>query len=140
MTEKNISAETFTIDDYKKFGPRLVILSAERTILSWLRLALAFMSLGFILDRFGIFIRLKEIGSSVMWLPRSYTFLMGVCLVIAGSLTSGIAGFIYARFRIKYLRSGYTGPEGSISLSIFISALITVIGIVTAIFLITISD
>ncbi|MEJ2105296.1 MAG: DUF202 domain-containing protein [Ignavibacteriaceae bacterium] len=140
MAEINNSNVSFTIDDYKKFGPRLVILSAERTLLSWLRLALALMSLGFILDRFGIFIRLKEIGSSITWLPRSYTFLMGVCLVIAGSLTSGIAGFIYARFRIKYLRSGYAGPEGSISLTVFISALITIIGVVTAVFLITISD
>jgi energy-converting hydrogenase Eha subunit B len=61
-------------------------------------------------------------------------------LVISGSLTSGIAGFIYARFRIKYLRSGYAGAEGSISLTVFISVLITVIGVVTAVFLITISE
>lgn len=127
-------------DEFEQFGQRLVILSVERTHLAWLRLALALMGFGFILDRFGIFIRLNEIGTNITWLPKSYTSWVGICLVIAGSLTSAVAGIIYYRFRKKYYKEGYTGPEGSRSLAFYISLLITIIGVITTVFLFTITD
>ena len=40
-----------TEDDIRSFGPRLVVLAAERTLLVWLSLCLALISLGFALDR-----------------------------------------------------------------------------------------
>lgn len=121
-------------------GARLVILSAERTLLSWLRLSLALMGLGFILDRFGLFIRIQDVNSSSAWLPKTYTFWMGTGLVVAGALTSAAAGIIYARFRSRYAREGYHGPEGSAAFSVILSVFVTLIGVVTAIFLITITD
>ncbi len=126
--------------DIKNFGPQLVILSAERTLLSWLRLSLALMSLGFVLDRFGLFIRTKVISSGVQWLPKSFTFWVGIGLVSIGALTSAASGVIYSKFRMKYLKQGFKGPFGGISLSIISSMIITIIGIVTAIFLATIND
>ncbi len=122
------------------FGPRLVILSAERTLLSWLRFALTLMSVGFVLDRLGLFIRIKELGTGHSWLPKSYTLLIGIGLVIAGSVTSVVAGLIYTRFRINYTKKEIKEPKGSLVLSIFSSLLVTLIGIITAVFLITISD
>ncbi len=124
----------------ENFGPRLVILSAERTLLSWLRLALAFMGLGFVLDRFGIFIRMKFLDAGMQWLPRSYTFWMGIGLVSIGAITSAVSGIIYTRFRINYSKRGFKGPAGGILLSIINAAIISVIGILTAIFLATIND
>ena len=127
-------------NEIKNFGPHLVILSAERTLLSWLRLALTLMSVGFVLDRFGLFIRAKDLGSNFSWLPKSYSFIIGIGLVIAGSLTSAVAGLIYSRFRVNYTKKEIREPKGSRALSIFSSLIITLIGIITAIFLITISD
>lgn len=121
-------------------GPRLVILAAERTLLGWLRLSLALMSLGFVLDRFGLFIRSRGAGARHTWLPRSYTFWMGTGLVVAGALTAIAAGVAYGWFRLRYKRQGYGGPAGTASLSLVLSALITAIGVVTAIFLSTITD
>lgn len=127
-------------NDSKNFGPRLVILSAEMPLLSWLRLSLALMSLGFVLDRFGIFIRMKFFNAGIQWLPRSYTFWVGIGLVSIGALTSAASGIIYRLFRINYLKRGFSGPRGGIVFGILASILITLIGILTAIFLATISD
>lgn len=124
----------------KPFGPQLVVLAAERTLLSWLRVCLALMGLGFILDRFGLFLRLSEVKSGTAWLPRTFTFYMGTGLVLAGAITSAAAGIIYAVFRLRFARQGYPGPAGSALLGLVFSILNTLIGIVTAVFLIVITD
>lgn len=126
--------------EIEQFGPRLVILSAERTLLSWLRLSVTLMSLGFVLDRFGLYIRLQNVSLGSAWLPKSFSSWMGIGLVIAGSLASAVAGVIYTRFRLRYVREGYHGPGGSTAFSMVLSILITIIGVVTAIFLSAITD
>ena len=137
---RNVMTDEYMKSNNENFGPQLVVLSAERTLLSWLRLALSLMGLGFILDRFGLFIRMKEAGSSLLWLPKSYTFWMGIGLVIIGSFTSAVAGYIYTRLRLNYARRKFEGPKGSMLLSAVSSILITAIGLITAVFLATITD
>ena len=109
-------------NDSKNFGPRLVILSAERTLLSWLRLSLALMSLGFVLDRFGILIRMKFFNAGIQWLPRPYTFWVGIGLVSIGALTSAASGIIYRLFRINYLKRGFSRPRGGIVLAFLLQS------------------
>ena len=126
--------------EVEQSGPRLVILSAERTWLSWLRLSITLMSLGFVLDRFGIFVRMQNAGSAIARFPKIFTGWMGVGLVIAGSLTSAAAGLVYLRFRLRYVQEGYEEPRGSILLSLILSLFITLVGLITAVFLLIVTD
>ena len=126
--------------EVEQSGQRLVVLSAERTWLSWLRLAITLMGLGFILDRFGIFVRSQNGGSALAWFPKIFTAWMGIGLVIAGSLTSLAAGLVDLRFRLHYAHQGYEEPRGSMLLSLILSLFITIIGLLTAIFLLVVTD
>jgi putative membrane protein len=123
-----------------EFGTHLVIMAAERNLITWQRLSLALMGLGFALDRFGLFIRLQDTTSPASWLPKAYTFLTGVGLVIAGSIVSAAAGVIYTRYRHTYARGEDYVPRGTSLLSLGLSMLVSAIGLVTAVFLITITD
>ncbi len=121
-------------------GRELVVLASERTLLSWLRLALGLMGLGFVLDRFGIFLRLEVFKTADQWLPYSYTFWMGVGLVVIGALTSAAAGIIHTRFRRQYAEQGIQAARGGITLGIALSVLITLAGLVTIVFLVSIPE
>lgn len=123
-----------------EFGTQLVIMAAERNLLTWQRLSLALMGLGFALDRFGLFIRLQDTAASATWLPKEYTFFTGTGLVIAGSIVSAAAGVVYSRYRQVYAREGHYGPRGAALLSLGLSMLVSVIGLGTAIFLMTVTD
>jgi putative membrane protein len=123
-----------------EFGIHLVIMAAERNLLTWQRMSLGLMGLGFALDRFGLFIRLQDTAPPAAWLPREYTFLTGVGLVIAGSIVSAAAGIIYTRYRHAYAREGQYAPRGAALLSLGLSMAVSVIGLGTAIFLMTITD
>ncbi|MCA9436510.1 MAG: DUF202 domain-containing protein [Candidatus Omnitrophica bacterium] len=126
--------------ELEKLGPRLTILSAERTMLSWLRLCLTLMGIGFVLDRFGLVLRMNDVKLVASWLPKPFTFWMGTGLVVLGSLTSAAAGFIYARFRLLIGNEEDELPVGNGLLSLLLSALIAVAGVITAVFLIAVTD
>ncbi len=120
------------------FGARLVLLAGERTLLAWLRLAVAMMALGFVLDRFGIYLQVEQIASAPTWLHRAYTFWVGTALVVLGAVTSAAAGVIYSVYHRDCHRSGITGPRGSFSLGLLVAAATTLVGLVTAAFLLAI--
>jgi putative membrane protein len=59
-----------------------VYLAAERTLLAWLRTGLALMGLGFVVARFGIFLRL--VGGQVEGVQGSHTESLVIGIMLAG--------------------------------------------------------
>lgn len=82
-----------------KSDPR-VFFASERTLLAWLRTGIAIVGLGFLVSRFGLFLRL--LSGQTAHAPASatsgYSHAIGVALVILGSLSMAAATVQHGRF------------------------------------------
>jgi putative membrane protein len=74
-----------------------VYFAAERTLLAWLRTGMAVIGLGFVVARFGLFLRIA-LGESVTTAWRVESTLIGVALVILGSLAVASAAWKHRQF------------------------------------------
>jgi putative membrane protein len=77
-----------------------VFFAAERTLLAWLRTGLTIIALGFVVSRFGLFVRLLEMQSpgSVPTAQTSTSAALGVAFVIVGTLAVVVAAIQHQRF------------------------------------------
>jgi putative membrane protein len=74
-----------------------VYFAAERTLLAWLRSGIAVIGLGFVVARFGLFLRmLREPGAPVH--PSWASTILGSALVLAGSVVMFVAAGQHFRF------------------------------------------
>jgi putative membrane protein len=73
-----------------------VYFAAERTLLAWIRTGLAVIGLGFVVARFGLFLRMLRNGPDVT--PHFGSTLIGVLLVLLGSAAIGTAAWQHARY------------------------------------------
>lgn len=74
-----------------------VYFAAERTLLAWLRSGIAVMGLGFIVARFGLFLRLIREPASQSHGPTGSS-VIGVGLVMLGAVMIAVAAFQHKRF------------------------------------------
>lgn len=68
-----------------------VFFAAERTLLAWNRTALAMMAFGFVIERFGLFVRLLLIQADVPALTGRVSLWIGVVFILMGSAVSVIS-------------------------------------------------
>jgi putative membrane protein len=72
-----------------------VLFAAERTVLAWQRTAIALMGFGFVVERFGLFLRMvshEPLSAS----QRGFSLWLGVCLLAIGA---GVAVTSALQFR-----------------------------------------
>ncbi|MGC4068227.1 MAG: DUF202 domain-containing protein [Polyangiaceae bacterium] len=88
-----------------------VILAAERTLLAWIRTGLALMGLGFVVARFGVFLRELAAAEGRTGPAGSHSPVIGVALVLAGV---GINAWSTLRHRrlLRNLREGNEHIDG----------------------------
>jgi len=77
-----------------------VFFAAERTLLAWLRTGLTIIALGFVVSRFGLFIRLLAAQSQASSSAgrSSLSAVLGIAFVIVGSLAIVVAVIEHRRF------------------------------------------
>jgi putative membrane protein len=64
-----------------------VLFAAERTLLAWQRTAIALMGFGFVVERFGLFLRM--VGNQPLSLSqRGFSLWLGVGLLLIGSVVA----------------------------------------------------
>jgi putative membrane protein len=114
--------------------------AAERTLLAWMRTGLALMGFGFVVARFGLFLR--EIAAAGQVAPpqhsTGWSLWIGTALIGLGVAVSAVASFEYYRF-ISLSKQGRTYTPRTALLAVVVGAILAVLGIVMAAYLILIS-
>jgi putative membrane protein len=123
--------------DLPEKDPR-VYLAAERTLLAWIRTGLAMMGFGFVVARFGLFLRELEAshgGPSIRPLHGSQWF--GTALVLLGAMVNLLAALNHARF-VQRLRKGTWSPNHVSRSGIAVAIALTLAGIAVTAYLLVV--
>ena len=115
-----------------------VYLAAERTLLAWIRTGLAMMGFGFVVARFGLFLREIQAASQnapVQSFRASLWF--GTALVLMGVITNLVAVFHHVRL-LDELRAGTWDADRVSRSSIIVAVALAVAGIAVTVYLLTV--
>ncbi len=85
-----------------------VLFAAERTLLAWNRTAVSLIAMGFVIERFGLFINAMHISSTAG--QRHLSFFIGLTLIAFASVMSVFSIFQFRR--ILHRLSPEEIPEG----------------------------
>jgi putative membrane protein len=114
-----------------------IFFAAERTLLAWLRTGLTVMGLGFVVARFGLFLRLLALQPQAMLHQEhpAASAILGVLFVVAGATAVLIATVQHRRFIATLPRSEL--PESyNRAFAVVFSAMVGVLGILLAVYLV----
>lgn len=113
-----------------------VPLASERTLLAWVRTALALMGFGFVIARFGLFLRELAAASGDAHSGRSPGMSMwfGTSLVVLGAVSALLAAWQHVRF-LDRLERGEPYRPRRWSLGVVVAAVVALIGGLTATYL-----
>lgn len=101
-------------------------LAAERTLLAWIRTGLALMGFGFVVARFGLFLReMAAIGHVAN--PPGWSHWVGMILVLIGVLVHLLAAAEYSQL-LRRLGQGVANPFPRRSLGVAVSIVLAMIG------------
>jgi putative membrane protein len=122
-------------------GDPRVRFAAERTLLAWLRTGLALMGFGFVVARFGLFLReVAALGHvPVQQHATGSSLWIGVGLITLGVAISLLASFEYFRF-IQAAKQGQSYLPRTALLAVVVAAILALLGIVMAIYLMVLAS
>ena len=108
--------------------------AAERTLLAWLRTGLALMGFGFVVARFGLFLRELAAVHEPARPARGGSLWIGIALVVVGVAVTALAALQHRQFLRRLDRGeGYAPPRWSLAL--VVSVLLIAIGLGMAAYL-----
>jgi putative membrane protein len=116
----------------------MVYYAAERTLMAWVRVALGMMALGFVIDRFGLVLRLMPQAAHMSHHPTTYSFWTGSVLVLGGSVMAIVAAIRYTGLERRFQREGCGAPGHGLPLGVFFTLFVALIGVAISIFLTTV--
>ncbi len=112
-----------------------VLFAAERTYLAWIRTGLALMGFGFVVSRFGLFLReLQRNAGGATQQGTGLSLWLGIALVVLGVLVEAGATAQHVR-TVKLLRSGETVPARPSHIAVALAVLLSAIGLSLAAYL-----
>ncbi len=99
-----------TLDDHPESTRAREHLANERTLLAWVRTAIALMGLGFVIARFGLFLRQLALERAAPAEPAHVSAVIGATLVGASVLITALSTVRFFRARAQIERGCYE-PE-----------------------------
>jgi putative membrane protein len=113
------------------------LLAAERTFLAWIRTGLALMGFGFVVARFGLFLKQLELVQHAE-LKTSYglSLWFGTALIAVGVLVNISSSWRHLRL-VKELERGGAVPLHPSNQAVVIALFLALIGLAMAIYLVS---
>ena len=113
-----------------------VFFAAERTLLAWVRTGIAVMALGFVVERFGIFVSLvaQQVGQVTRPIHTTASSVIGTLLVAAGAAVIVFATLQHARF-VRTLPARDLPPGYKIGWALGFSIAFSALGAALAVYL-----
>jgi putative membrane protein len=118
--------------------PRLYM-AAERTFLAWIRTGIAFMGFGFVVARFGLFLREIAVSNNVAAAQpgNGFSLPVGVALIVMGIVVNIVAAIRHHRY-IKALDRGQFRQSYGSGFAFLMAGLLAIIGVAVAVYLVVI--
>ena len=115
--------------------------AAERTLLAWMRTGLALMGFGFVVARFGLFLReIAAVGQAAVGQHTTgWSLGIGTALIALGVVVSLIASLEYLRF-VQLAKLGQSYTPRTAMLAVVVSLILALLGMVMAGYLIVIGQ
>ncbi len=114
----------------KHYGDITVFFAAERTLLAWNRTSVALMGVGFVIERFGLFLRMLPNE------PHHYhhaSFWLGVSFILFGAAVSAASAIQYRRI-VRSLPNPEIPLGYWVNLPIIASVFIALLGLTLAVY------
>jgi len=129
MNPPTIATQKGALSDY---------LAAERTFLAWIRTGLAFMGFGFVVARFGLFLKELQFGQRAAPV-QSYglSLWFGTALILIGVAVNIFAGARHARMIRELDRGEIARPSAHV---VVIAVFLALLGLAMAIYLFSIRN
>ena len=113
-------------------------LAAERTLLAWIRTGLALMGFGFVVARFGLFLRQIRLENHEMPAQKFAPSLwFGTALIAAGVFVNILAGYHHVQLVRKLERGDQSQPHRTTP-AVAVAFFLAIVGLAMTVYLLTI--
>lgn len=112
-----------------------VLFAAERTLLAWQRTAIALMGFGFVVERFGLFLRMVT-NQPLTLSQRGFSLWLGVILLVLGASAAALSALQF-RAVVKALGEKEIPRGYWTNLGVWLNFLLALVALALAVYLVS---